>query len=199
MKARLAITGGIACGKSVVGTLLARRGIPVCDADDLAHEALDDDRDTRSAVLAEFGSDMLREDGRFDRRRLGAVVFRDAAARARLEAILHPVVMARMHGWVAEQMQGHDIVAGIVPLLYEIGEQVNWDVVICVAATVEIQKRRMTALGFTAADASDRIAAQMGTVEKMKRADFVISNQGTLAMLDGQVDRVLRRIRQEFV
>jgi dephospho-CoA kinase len=198
LKARLAITGGIACGKSVVGTLLARRGIPVCDADDLVHEALDSDGGVRAAIEAEFGAGVLREGGMSDRRRLGAIVFRDAAARARLEAILHPPVLRRMRAWVAEELQRHDIVAGIVPLLYEVGEQANWDLVICVTATVEIQRRRLAARGLSEDDAHDRIASQMGTMQKVKRADFVVSNQGTLAMLDEQVDRVLCRIRREL-
>lgn len=199
MKVRLAITGGIACGKSVVGALLARRGIPVCDADELAHEALDGDGPTRAAVEAEFGAGLLIEGGMFDRRRLGAVVFKDAAARARLEAILHPVVLGRMREWVAEQSRRHDMVAGIVPLLYEIADQANWDVVLCVATTADIQIRRLATRGLSEAAADDRIAAQMKTVEKMKWADFVVSNQGTLAMLGEQIDRVLRRIRREFV
>jgi dephospho-CoA kinase len=199
LKARLAITGGIACGKSVVGTLLARRGIPVCDADDLAHEALDSDGAARAAVEEEFGAGVLREGGMFDRRLLAAIIFRDAAARARIEAILHPPVLRRMHEWVAEESQRHDMVAGIVPLLYEIGEQANWDVVLCVTTTADIQGKRLAARGLSRDAVADRNAAQMGIVEKMKRADFVVSNQGTPAMLDEQIDRVLRRIRREFV
>jgi dephospho-CoA kinase len=198
LKVLLAITGGIACGKSVVGTLLSRRGIPVCDADDVSHEALDGDVSVRAAVLASFGVEMLREGGVFDRRRLGAVVFKDAAARARLEAILHPIVLRRMQEWAAEQSQRHDIVAGIVPLLYEIGEQAKWDVVLCVTTTAEIQVTRLATRGLSGAAAIGRIAAQMAIAEKMKRADFVVSNQGSLAMLDEQVDRVLRRIRREL-
>lgn len=199
MKTRLAITGGIACGKSVVGTLLARRGIPVRDADDLAHEALERDRAVRAAVEEEFGAGILGEGGAVDRHRLGAIVFADAAARSRLEAILHPPVLRRLHEWVAGQLAANDLVVGIVPLLYETGEDVHWDVVICVTTTVGIQKARLAARGHSESDAAIRTAAQMRTGDKMKKADFVLHNSGTLAMLEDQVDRVLHRIRQERV
>ena len=199
MKVRLAITGGIACGKSVVGTLLARRGIPVCDADDLAHAALDGDGVVRAAVAAEFGSGVFLEGGVSDRRRLGAIVFRDAEARARLEAILHPYVLRQMHEWVVGQLLRHDMIAGIVPLLYEIGEQANWDLVLCVTTTAEAQRKRLATRGLSETAATSRIAAQMAIAEKVKRADFVVSNQGTPAMLDDQIDRMLYRIRREFV
>lgn len=198
MKTRLAITGGIACGKSVVGTLLAVRGIPVCDADDLVHRVLAADSAVQVAIAADFGAGVLGDGGVSDRRRLGDIVFRDAAARARLEAILHPPVLRSMRAWVDDELKRHDIVVGIVPLLYEIGEQTNWDLVLCVTTTVGIQRRRLADRGLSAEGAADRIAAQMGIIQKMKQADFVVSNQGTVAMLGEQVDRVLRRIRREL-
>lgn len=199
MKARLAITGGIACGKSVVGTFLSRRAIPVCDADELVHELLDSDVAVRTAVRVEFGDGVLVNGGAVDRARLAQVVFRDAAARSRLEAILHPPAMGLMRKWVEDRLESNDLVAGIVPLLYEIGDEANWDFVVCVTATEATQIKRLMQRGLSAGDASRRIAAQMRTSEKIERADFVIANEGTLAILEEQVDRVLRRIRQESV
>lgn len=199
MKTRLAITGGIACGKSVVGTLLARRGIPVRDADDLVHEALREDVAVRAAIGEQFGADVLGDGGPQGRRRLAALVFSDPAARGRLEGILHPPVLRRMHEWVAEKLCANDLVVGVVPLLYEVGEHVHWDMVLCVSTKVEIQRRRLAARGISTEEAESRIAVQMGIAEKMRMADFVIHNSGTLGMLEEQVDRVLVRIRREQV
>lgn len=199
LKARLAITGGIACGKSVVGTLLSRRGIPVCDADGLVHELLASDGVVRKAVRTEFGDGVFAPGGAVDRARLAQIVFGDAAARSRLEAILHPPVLRLMREWVADRLCQSDLVAGIVPLLYEIGGETSWDYVVCVTASVDTQIKRLMQRGLSAEDASRRIAAQMRTSEKTERAHFVLANEGTLAILDEQVDRVLRRIRQESV
>jgi dephospho-CoA kinase len=199
LKARLAITGGIACGKSVVGALLSRRGVPVRDADDLAHEVLESDGTVRDAVRAAFGEGVFAPDGTVDRRRVAEVVFSDAVARARLEAIMHPPILRLMRRWIDEQLRRSDIVAGIVPILFEIGDQANWDVVLCVTAPVEVQKRRLLDRGLSAESAELRMAAQMRTAEKVRMADFVVANHGTLEILGEQVDRVLRRIRQELV
>jgi dephospho-CoA kinase len=198
LKARLAITGGIACGKSVVGALLSKRGIPVREADDLAHEVLEGSGAVRDAVIAAFGDGVVSPEGTLDRRRIAEIVFSDAVARSRLEAIMHPPILRLMRDWVAGQLPGSDVVAGVVPILFEIGDQANWDVVLCVTAPVEAQRRRLLDRGLSAEAAEQRMAAQMRTAEKVRMADFVVANHGTLAILEEQVDRVLRRIRREL-
>jgi dephospho-CoA kinase len=111
---------------------------------------------------------------------------------------MHPPILRLMRDWVAGQLPGSDVVAGVVPILFEIGDQANWDVVLCVTAPVEVQRRRLLDRGLSAEAAEQRMAAQMRTAEKVRMADFVVANHGTLAILEEQVDRVLRRIRREL-
>ena len=170
----LGITGGIACGKSEVGRILERRGFAVCDADRLAHAAIAPGGEAQAAVARRFGSGILGADGAVDRSALARRVFGDPRALADLNAIVHP--------------------AALVPLLFEAGWTDGWTAVICVAADPARVRERLARRGWTEEESRRRIAAQWPLEEKMRRADHVIRNDGTLAELESAVAELLKRI-----
>lgn len=191
---RVAITGNIGCGKSLAGRYVAAMGIPVRDADDVARDVLAVGEAVRDCVVEAFGTGILAPDGTVDRAILGREVFGDPAKRERLNALMHPEIMRRIRDWVASQEGAAPCVAAIIPLLYEVGDEASWDKVICVAAPVEEQRKRLMARGMTADDAEARMRAQLPQEEKMRRADAVIFNCGSETLLQEQVGRVIRAI-----
>jgi len=192
---RIAVTGGIACGKSLVGSFLAARGVAVCEADEVAHRVLEPGGPCYARITAEFGTDLLQADGALDRARLGARVFADREELARLNAIVHPVVKGAWEDWL--RSRPHGPAAVIVPLLYECGAGEGWDAVICVAAARSLQLRRLAERGLPAREAVARIEAQMPVREKAARADYVILNNGTKEVMVQQTDRVLQSIMEK--
>jgi dephospho-CoA kinase len=100
--------------------------------------------------------------------------------------------------WASQEEKRHEVVAVIIPLLFEIGDDQNWDRVICVTTTLAIQRERLALRGITREDADRRIAAQMSVQAKTEWADHVIINQMSMAILELQVDRVLRRLRERI-
>jgi len=187
---KVGLTGGIGSGKSEVTRRLAALGAYVVDADVLAREVVEPGTPGLAAVAAEFGAEVLRPGGSLDRDRLGAIVFADPAARARLNAIVHPLVGAataeRFAAAPADAIVVHD-----VPLLVEVGLAAAYDVVLVVAATPETQGSRLVrARGMSADEARSRIAAQAPLADKLAVADFVITNDGSLDDLDRQVQAV---------
>jgi dephospho-CoA kinase len=192
---KLAVTGGIGCGKSVVGRWLAAQGVPVCEADDVAHELLRRGEPVAAAVRCEFGEAIVGADGEIDRRRLGAIVFADPGRLARLNELVHPEVLARLHQWAASAEARAPAVAAVIPLLFEVGDERAWDRTVCVAAPQADQLARLEARGLRPAEARQRLAAQMALNEKMERADRVVFNGGSVTLLEEQMRRVLQGTR----
>ncbi len=190
---RVALTGGIATGKSYCAARLAARGIPVVDADQLAREVVRPGTPGLAAITKRFGPGVLRPDGALDRPRLAATVFSDDAGRRDLEAIVHPAVYEAIQGWLRRaEVAGAPLAVADIPLLYETGRDAQFDRVIVVACTPERQLARVVERnGLSEEDARRRIAAQIPIQEKVKRADHVIRTDGTFEDTDRQVDRVL--------
>jgi dephospho-CoA kinase len=191
---RVGLTGGIGSGKSTASRLLAERGAVVIDSDVLAREVVEPGTPGLSAVVAEFGDGVLAADGRLDRERLGALVFADADARARLNSIVHPLVRAasaqRLAGLPDDAVVVHD-----VPLLVEAGLTDAYDLVVVVSVSPAVQLDRLVRLrGMTAEAAQARIAAQAAPAERLAVADVVLTNDGTRAELAMQVDALWRRL-----
>ena len=185
---RVGLTGGIGSGKSEVSRRLAEHGAVIIDADAIAREVVERGTPGLAAVVAEFGPEVLRPDGSLDRERLGSIVFADSGRRERLNAIVHPLVGARMRE-LAEQAPPGAIVIHDVPLIAENDLAGAYDYVVVVDAPVEEQVRRLTALrGMTEDDARVRIAAQATRERRRAVADHVIDNSGTLDDLAAQVD-----------
>ena len=187
---KIALTGGIATGKSYVLQQFRHRGVPCLDADLLAHGVIAAGTEATTAIAARFGAEMLAADGAVDRRRLGAVVFADPAARRDLEAIVHPAVYrAIAAGLRAFELVGNYPMAIVdIPLLYETGRAADFDKVIVTMCPPEVQLARLIERGLTPEHAQQRLAAQWPTVEKAARADIVITTDGPFADTNRQVD-----------
>lgn len=184
------LTGGIGSGKSEVLKRLKARGATVVDADLAAREVVAPGTDGYDAVVAEFGSEVVGPDGALDRTKLGAVVFADPERLAALNAIVHPRVAALMAEWADAAPEG-GIVVYDIPLLVEGGADRGYAAVIVVDADEEVRFARLLAnRGMSRADAAARMAAQASRQDRLAAADYVIVNDGSLADLDQETDRV---------
>jgi dephospho-CoA kinase len=186
---RVALTGGIATGKSHVRAMFERLGIPTIDADVLAREAVTAGTPALAAIAARFGDEMLDSSGALDRKRLAAVVFSDEQARRDLEAIVHPLVRRAMDDWFASlDTSRHPFGIADIPLLYETGRDRDFETVLVAACEPHTQLRRVMARdGLAEEDARRRIEAQLPIAEKISRADHVIRTDGSLAATEAQV------------
>jgi dephospho-CoA kinase len=195
---RVALTGGIATGKSYVLDRFRQHGIPCLDADTLAHGVMAAGTEATTAIAARFG-DVLTADGEVDRRKLGPIVFADASARRELETIVHPAVYRA----IAAGLRGFELVGGSplavvdIPLLYETGHAREFAKVIATVCPREMQLARLGERGLPSDAAEQRLAAQLPAEEKAKRADYVIRTDGAFGDTDAQVDRVLRELLQQ--
>jgi dephospho-CoA kinase len=188
---KVALTGGIATGKSSVRHRFACHGVPTIDADELAHAALAPGTPGAARILERFGAGVRSPDGGIDRKALGAIVFVDEAARRDLEAVVHPAVYGAISAWYATLPPVPFAVADI-PLLFETGRESAFDVVVVTACEPEEQVRRLRVRdGLSLVQARQRIAAQLPAGEKARRADHVIRTDGTRAETDAQVDAVV--------
>jgi dephospho-CoA kinase len=184
---RIGLTGGIAAGKSTVAERWRTAGVTIIDADTLAHETLVPGTPTHAAVVAAFGT--------VDRAALAEIVFGDEARRQVLNGIVHPVVRQR---WQAALAHARGFAAVVVPLLYEVGAEADFDCVVAVGCSAATQQARLAAKGLTDAQARARIAAQWPTQRKLDRAEFVIWNDGALPQLVAQADVVLQQIKERY-
>jgi dephospho-CoA kinase len=190
---RVALTGGIATGKSHVLAQFAQLGVPTIDADKLARDVVADGSPGLEAVVARFGSAVLDEAGALDRRKLGSIVFADPVARRDLEAIIHPAVRSAIDSWfesLGDKPPGFAIAD--IPLLYETGRHREFDAVIVTACDPTTQLTRIvTRDGIAEDEARARIAAQLPIQEKVSRADHVINTEGPF-------EETNRRVREVF-
>jgi dephospho-CoA kinase len=184
------LTGGLGSGKSAVLAELIARGAVGIDADDVAHDVVLPGTPGFDAVVAAFGAGVVASDGGLDRRRLASIVFADAAARTRLEAIIHPLVRAETGRRIAAAAPDA-IVVNAVPLLAEAGIAAQFDVVVAVQASLAARLDRvLRSRGMSDGDARARIAVQASDDERAAIAWWVIVNEGTLADLRAEVGRL---------
>ena len=192
---RVALTGGIATGKSVVGRALREAGLPVIDADLLAREAVAPGTAALQAVATRFGAVVVRPDGTLDRAALGAIVFADGAARHDLEGIIHPRVRAGIEAFFATA-SAHQPAIAEIPLAYETGWAASFPCVVVVACRPEVQLARLKARdGLTTHAAAARLAAQWPIADKVRLADAVVVTDGDLAGTHAQAARLARWLR----
>src|ERR1700712_4320495 len=195
---KVALTGGIATGKSYVLNRLRRHGVPCLDADELAHGVMAAGTEATQAIAARFGADVLDPSGAVDRRKLAPLVFADASARRELEAIVHPAVYRAIEaGLRAFALMGGSPLAVVdVPLLYETGHAGDFARVVVTTCPPELQLARLRERGLSEVEASQRLAAQIPASEKAARADFVIRTDGALGETDAQVEDLIRLLLQ---
>ncbi len=193
---RVALTGGIATGKSTVVRLLQARHVPTIDADVLARDVVAQGSPGLGAVVERFGEGVLDPQGALDRRALGALVFKDPEARRDLERIVHPAVYAAIGHWL-DRLPGQTRCAvADIPLLFETGHQGDFDRVVVVACPPDEQLRRAIARdGISDAEARGRLAAQWPIAEKVALADDVIWTTGSRAETEHEVDALVRRLK----
>ncbi len=193
---RVGLTGGIGSGKSTVAEMLRERDYPVLDADALAREFLEPRQEAYKEVLAHFGQGILTPGGAVDRKKLAAIVFSDAAERARLNQILHPRIRDVVASWFAalDRPDGPVLAFEDAALILESGARDSLDLVIVCWCTPEQQLERLLARGMPEEDARMRIAAQMPIDEKRKLADEVIDCSGSIAETQKQLDQLLAKL-----
>jgi dephospho-CoA kinase len=194
---KVALTGNIAAGKSLVASAWSAAGVPMVSADELARRAVLPGSPGLEAVRAAFGEGVIAGDGRLDRAALRAVAFEDEEARRRLEAILHPLIQEMRRAWLAERRaEGVPLVVAEIPLLFETGTQAEFDVTVLVHAPDALRLRRLVETRGLADDEARRMmAAQMDQAEKRALADVVIDNAGTVEELEAEAARVLADLR----
>lgn len=193
----VALTGGIAAGKSTVSRMLAECGATIVDADVLAREAVAFGSSGLAAVTRAFGSQVLTESETLDRAALGNIVFNDEDARRRLEAIVHPEV-ARLSAEAfaaAESQKPGGVVIYDVPLLVEAGRKGEFDAVIVVEAPDDVRRQRLiNERGMTEQEAQSRLAAQATNAERRALADYVISSEFGLADTRREAEAVYEQL-----
>ena len=194
---KIALTGGIACGKSTFAKFLEELGIRVLDADDVVHELEAPGGRAVPLLVKRFGPEVLDAQGGIDRRKLAEMVFTDSgasSARADLEAILFPLVRERMQAFVssaADESACKYRIASI-PLLFESHFDSDYDIIICIASPMEVQvDRMMCTRGYSRAQAEARLSAQMPVAEKADRAHFTVINDKTPQHLRTEALRLL--------
>ena len=190
----LGLTGGIGSGKSMVAQMFAQLGAAVVDADQLARDVVEPGQPALQEIAASFGPEVLLPDGRLDRPRLAGIIFADPAERAKLDAITHPRIRARMDEEIEARRSGPGVLLVDIPLLYE-NDRVNTvEKVIVVWVDPPTQLRRLSQRGGLSAEAArQRISAQMPLDAKRARADHVIDNSGRLEDTRRQVEAIYRR------
>lgn len=200
---RIALTGGIACGKSTLAKFLRELGIRLLDADDVVHELEAPGGAAVPAIVARFGTGVLAADGSVDRPKLAGIVFADAAARRDLEAILFPLVRSRLRAFTSEAARRGrppstaPLYIAIIPLLFESHWEGDYDIILAITSPLECQiHRMMRTRGYSRVQAEARLAAQMPVAEKAARADFVVVNDSTHEHLKDEARRLVAWLKE---
>jgi dephospho-CoA kinase len=188
----LGLTGGIGMGKSTAAQLLRSRGVAVVDTDDLARQVVEPGQPALAEVREAFGADILAPGGQLRRDELARRVFADAAARLRLENILHPRILglwrAQMETWRAA---GRPLAVVVIPLLFETKAEAELDATICVACSAATQHYRLVARGWPLEQIEQRLQAQWPIEKKMASADYLVWTEAGLDVHAAQIERIL--------
>ena len=191
----IGLTGSIATGKSTVSQMLKKRGYEVIDADAVVHELQAPRSLLLNQIVKTFGPTTLHNDGSLNREELGKMIFSNAKARAKLDAIIHPLVRAEFERRI--QLSQADVLFLDVPLLFEAGFDDMTAANLVISASESVQLMRLQARnGYSEEEALARIGSQMPMGEKVARADFVIDNSGDLCELEESVEKFLGEIKK---
>jgi dephospho-CoA kinase len=192
---RIALTGGIATGKSYVANKIKEAGVPIVDADVLAREVVAPGTPGLAAVRRRFGPDAVRRDGTMDRVRIAQIVFKDKRARLDLEAIVHPAVQKAIDEFFATLPKRTPFAVADIPLLFETGRDNQFNAVVVVACPRELQLRRLMERNkLSKGDAERRLNAQLPIDQKVKKATHVIRTEGTFEDTDRQVADLIKTL-----
>lgn len=194
----IALTGGIASGKSTIARRLAEHGAVIVDADQIVRDVQAPGSPVLERIAETFGNDVVAADGALDRAALGAKVFGDPQLLSRLNAIVHPAVRAESQRRFDEAFAADPdaVVVYDVPLLVEARVDDPWDVIVVADAPAETRVHRMVQLrGMAEDEALRRIAVQVSDAERRAIADVVIDTSGSLADTEAQTDALWERLR----
>jgi dephospho-CoA kinase len=189
----LGLSGGIGSGKSTVAKFFADLGAVVIDADAISREVLEPGQIGYENTILTFGESVLSELGSIDRKKLAELVFQNPAQLAKLEAIIHPAVIARV-AQIRESLPASAIVVYDTPLLVEKNLKSQFDKVIIVLADEQIRKERLVTRGLELPDIDARISNQATDSQRSDVADYIINNDGTLAQLQDNVTKVWKQL-----
>ena len=191
---KLAITGNIASGKTLIESLLYEQGFITMDTDKIVHNLLSQDKDIIEKVNNLFDTDVKDREGKIDRKKVGDIVFNDKNKLEKLEKILHPTVKNVVDKFFQEN-EKEKILAVSVPQLYEAGWEVYFDYVLLIIADDKIRLKRLIKRNNITEDAAQkRLAAQISQEEKIKKADFVIDNSGNIENTRLQLKQILEEL-----
>ena len=198
MSLTVAITGGIACGKSLFSAYLQKLGVEILDADDLVHQLQESGGEAVGPIQAQFGNQVIAKDGSVDRVALGQRVFSDPEARKALNAIVHPKVRKKIESW-RRHPSGCPLRAAVIPLLFEVGWDTEWDWIICVSSDTQTQMDRLMRFrGLSAEQARQRLDAQMPMAEKAARAHLTVNNNASEEKLASEAKRIYRLLMEKI-
>lgn len=186
---RVALTGGIGSGKSLVGEILEELGALVIDSDQLAREVIERGSPGYEEVVTAFGDSILSE-GQIDRSKLAAVVFKESDLRKKLESIIHPLVREAAEK-LARKLPSGAILINQIPLLVESDGAKRFDYVVTVSADEEIRRERLRLRGLKDYEITQRIAAQVSDSEREKIANYIIRNHGSIDELIQAVEELM--------
>jgi dephospho-CoA kinase len=196
MVMRVAITGGIACGKSLFSRALEQVGVELLDADDVVHRLEAPGGAVVPDLVHLFGSSVLDEHGGINRAVLAERVFSDPEARRQVNAVVHPLVRTALRRWLEEPSDTLRIV--VIPLLFEAGWTDDWDIIICLVSNEALQRERLMRFrGLTDEQARKRIAAQMPVAEKAARSHLVVHNDADAEALAREAKKVYRFLMEK--
>jgi dephospho-CoA kinase len=192
---RIALTGGIATGKSYVAGKLREAGVPIVDADVLSREVVAPGTPGLAAVRKRFGPDAVRRDGTMDRVRMAQIIFKDKRARLDLEAIIHPAVQRAIDEFFAALPKRTPFAIADIPLLFETGREKQFDQVIVVSCPRDMQLQRLMERNkLTKDDAERRLNAQLPIDQKVAKATHVIRTDKSFDETDHQVADVVKKL-----
>jgi dephospho-CoA kinase len=179
-------------GKSTAASILEKKGVPVLDTDELAREVVEPGEPALVEIVDQFGDGVVDLAGWLDRTKMAQQIFGDDTMREQLEAIIHPRVRKRWQEKISEWRE-QELCVGVVviPLLFEVEVQEQFDVVLCVACSASTQRERLRQREWDDEQITVRIAAQMDIAEKMKLADLVLWSEGDVDVLSKQINRIL--------
>ena len=188
---KVAVTGGAGSGKSSVCNRLKELGITIISSDTLAREAVAPGSTAHKKILNYFGDKVVLSDGKLNRQMLRRIIVNDGVARRSLEQFIHPEISKLMHRKMAQaEKNGDRVVAVEIPLLFELGIEKQFDIVVIVSADPKLRvKRLMDRDNVFREDAEELLNVQMPDQEKVKRGGFVLSNNGSTEQLISSVDR----------
>lgn len=191
----VAVTGGIACGKSLFGSLLSKLGADVFDADDIVRAMHMAGGEGVEIVSREFGESFINRDGSTNKVKLGDLIFNDVDARERLNSLFHPIIREKLI--IRKQSNTiYPIKVALIPLLFEKKWESDWDVTLCVSTNHTNQLSHLLSRGLSEQQGKARISSQMSDIDRRKMADIVVYNNSTIESLELAASEVYRYLME---